>query len=42
MVVVRREAGGWHWMAFQWFWMTGLAWLACLATWQLGRLAGWG
>jgi len=38
---VRREAGGWKWVAFQWIWMTGLAWLVCFAVWQLGRFAGW-
>ena len=41
MVVVRREAGGWKWMAFQWVWMTGLAWLACFTVWQVGGIVGW-
>ena len=39
MIVVRRETGSWKWVIFQWFYMTGIAWLVCFVVWQLGRLA---
>jgi len=41
MVVVRRETNSWKWMAFQWFYMTGLAWIVCFIVWQGGLLLGW-
>lgn len=36
VAVVRRETGGWRWPLFQWFYMTGLAWLVCFLVWQIG------
>ena len=39
MIVVRRETGSWKWVVFQWFYMTGIAWLVCCVVWQLGRVA---
>ena len=35
MAVVRRETGSWRWVAFQFFYMTGLAYLASFVTYQL-------
>lgn len=32
VALVRREAGGWGWAALQFFWMSGLAWIAGVAT----------
>ena len=42
LVVVRRETGSWRWTAFQWVYMTGLAWVVCFVVWQGGRWLGWG
>ena len=40
VAIVRRETNSWKWPAFQWLYMTALAWVFALATYQLGRLAG--
>jgi ferrous iron transport protein B len=40
ITVVRRETNSWKWPAFQWLYMTGLAWLLAFVTWQGGRLLG--
>ena len=42
VAVVRRETNSWRWPLFQWFYMTGMAWLLAFATYQSGRLLGWG
>ncbi len=41
VAVVRRETNSWKWPLFQWFYMTGLAWVLSFATYQIGRLLGW-
>jgi len=41
VVVVRKETGGWGWPAFQFFYMTGLAYVASLVIYQGGTLLGW-
>jgi ferrous iron transport protein B len=41
VAVVRRETGGWFWPAFQFVYMTGLAYVASLVIYQGGRLLGW-
>lgn len=38
MVLVRREIGSWKWMALQFAWMSGLAWVAACAVYHL---VGW-
>jgi ferrous iron transport protein B len=38
LAVIRRETGAWVWPLFTFVYMTGLAYLAALATYQLGRL----
>lgn len=40
LVVTAREAGGWKWAALQLGWMSGLAYVLALATFQGLRLAG--
>lgn len=40
IAVVKRETGGWKWALFQLVYMTGTAWLACLAVYQVGRALG--
>lgn len=40
MVVVRRETNSWKWAAFQWAYMTGLAWVLAFVTWHGGRALG--
>jgi len=40
LAVTRREAGGWHWAALQLVWMTGLAYVLALATYQGLRALG--
>jgi ferrous iron transport protein B len=40
IVVVRRETNGWKWPAFQWLYMTALAWVLAFITWRGGRLLG--
>lgn len=42
VAVVRRETNSWRWPLFQWFYMTGLAWILAFVTHQGGRLMGWG
>jgi len=42
VAVVRRETNSWRWPLFQWFYMTGLAWILAFVTYQSGRLLGWG
>lgn len=42
LVVVKRETGSWGWTAFQWAYMTGLAYGVCFVVWQGGKLLGWG
>lgn len=38
VVVTRRESGAWKWAAFQYFGLTGLAYVVTLAVYQSGRL----
>jgi ferrous iron transport protein B len=40
IAVVRRETGSWKWPAFQWLYMTALAWLLALLTWHAGQWLG--
>jgi ferrous iron transport protein B len=40
IVVVRRETNGWKWPAFQWLYMTALAWMLAFVTWHGGQLLG--
>jgi ferrous iron transport protein B len=42
VAVVRRETNSWKWAVFQWAYLGALAWLLAFATWQGGRLLGWG
>ncbi len=42
VVVVRRETGSWGWAAFQFAYMTGLAWTVTLIVYQAGSHLGWG
>ncbi len=42
IVIVRREANGWKWAAFQWFYMGALAWVLSFLTYHGGRWLGWG
>lgn len=41
LAVVRRETDSWRWPAFQWAYMTLLAWVGAVAVYQGGRLLGW-
>jgi ferrous iron transport protein B len=41
VAVVRRETNSWKWPAFQWLYMTGLAWGLAFVTWHGGRLLGY-
>lgn len=38
LAIVRRETGGWGWPIFMLVYMNGLAYVACLAVFQIGRL----
>jgi ferrous iron transport protein B len=38
LAVIRRETGAWVWPLFTFVYMTSLAYLAALVTYQLGRL----
>jgi ferrous iron transport protein B len=38
LAIVRRETGGWAWPAFMVLYMNGLAYVACLAVFQVGRV----
>lgn len=40
LVVIRREAGSWGWVAFTFGYMTALAYVGAFATYQLSRMAG--
>lgn len=40
VAVVRRETNSWRWPLLQLFWMTALAWVCSLITYQVGRLLG--
>jgi ferrous iron transport protein B len=40
VVIVRRETNSWKWPAFQWFYMTALAWVLAFITWHGGHLLG--
>ncbi len=42
LAVVKRETGGWGWPLFMQVYMTGLAWLASFAVFQIGHALGWG
>jgi len=39
--IIRAEIG-WKWLGFAVIYMLSLAWVLCFATYQVGRLAGWG
>ncbi len=41
VAIVRRETAGWKWPAFQFAYMTALAWVLAFITYQGGRLLGW-
>jgi len=40
VVIVRRETNSWRWPAFQWLYMTALAWVLAFITWHGGHLLG--
>jgi ferrous iron transport protein B len=40
VVIVRRETNSWKWPAFQWLYMTALAWMLAFVTWHGGHLLG--
>jgi len=40
IAVVRRETGSWKWPAFQWFYMSGLAWVSAFLIYQGGHILG--
>ena len=42
LAVVRRETNSWKWPLFMQVYMTGLAWFASFAVYQVGRMMGWG
>ncbi len=42
LAVVKRETNGWKWPLFMLGYMTGVAWLASFAVFQIGRALGWG
>lgn len=42
LAVVRRETNSWSWPLFMLSYMTGAAWLASFAVYQIGRALGWG
>lgn len=41
LAIVRRETNSWKWPLFQLAYMTGTAYLLCLAVYQTGRAFGW-
>ena len=41
VAIVRRETNGWKWPAFQFAYMTGLAWTLAFLLYQSGRALGW-
>jgi len=40
VVIVRRETNSWKWPAFQWLYMTVLAWVLAFITWHGGQMLG--
>jgi ferrous iron transport protein B len=40
VAIVRRETNSWKWPAFQWIYMTALAWGLAFVTWHVGHLLG--
>jgi ferrous iron transport protein B len=38
LAIVRRETGTWRWPLFMLLYMNGLAYVVCLAIYQVGRL----
>ena len=40
VVIVRRETNSWKWPAFQWLYMSALAWVLAFFTWHGGHLLG--
>lgn len=40
VVIVRRETNSWRWPAFQWLYMTALAWVLAFIAWHGGHLLG--
>jgi ferrous iron transport protein B len=40
VVIVRRETNSWKWPAFQWLYMTALAWVLAFLTWHGGHWLG--
>lgn len=42
LAVLKRETKSWKWPAFQFTWMTALAWVASLMVFQIGRALGFG
>jgi len=42
VAVTIRESGSWKWAAFQWGYLTALAWVVTAALYQIGRTVGFG
>ncbi len=42
LATIKRETGSWHWAAFSFFYMTGLAYIGALLTYHTGMALGWG
>ncbi|MFT5087670.1 MAG: ferrous iron transport protein B [Candidatus Latescibacterota bacterium] len=42
LVVIQRETGSWGWSVFSFSYMTALAYIAALLTYQIGTALGWG
>jgi ferrous iron transport protein B len=40
IAIVRRETASWKWPAFQWFYMSVLAWSLAFVTYHGGKLLG--
>jgi ferrous iron transport protein B len=41
VAIVKRETGGWRWPMIQLAYMNGLAWVLCVAVFQIGRAMGY-
>jgi ferrous iron transport protein B len=41
VAIVKRETGGWRWPIIQLVYMNGLAWVLCVAVYQIGRAMGY-
>ena len=41
IAVVKRETNSWRWPLFQTAYMTGFAWIFCLAIYQVGHALGY-